>query len=126
MKKFAENLKEIRVSMGYTCNDISSIIKQKHGIDINYKTISRYENGQREPSIENLKLLADALEISIDELVDFKIQTVSPEEKIRRIQRELSSLLKVVWYFWNWSKDEDLSNRFILNSDWLKMWCDFV
>lgn len=89
MESFAEKLKNIRVSMGYSCNDLSKIIQESSGVEINYKTISKYENGQREPSLANLKLLANALKISTDELLGNSPVKENKIDKLKKIEREL-------------------------------------
>ena len=57
-------LKEIRKSKG--------ISQLKLALDLNtsQNTISRYETGEREPSITELKKIADYFEISIDYLLE--------------------------------------------------------
>ncbi len=45
-------------------------------LDVSQRTISHYENGTCQPSIEGLCKLADILEVSIDELVGH----VTPEK----------------------------------------------
>ena len=63
---FAEKLKKARKDSGYRQQQIEDIT------GINRTTLSRYENGEREPDIETLGLLADFYEVSLDWLVGTK------------------------------------------------------
>ena len=57
-------LKELRKSRGI------SQVKLAMDLNANQNTISRYENGQREPSINDLISIADYFNISIDYLLE--------------------------------------------------------
>ncbi len=62
--KIGKNLKKIRIS-----NDMSqSDLAKKLGVDRAY--ISGVENGKRNPTIETLSKIANALEVGINKLVD--------------------------------------------------------
>lgn len=69
MKKYGEALKEQRDIYGYSQRDLAKLtgIKQQN--------ISRWENNQAIPSIENCEILADFYGISLDELVGRDIKT---------------------------------------------------
>ena len=54
---FAQKLKKARLDAGYTQQQVSEIT------NISQNTISRYENSEREPDIENLAILIDFYEI---------------------------------------------------------------
>ncbi len=60
---FKEKIKTARKQAGYTQKEVENIT----GIARN--TISRLENGTREPSLENLGILADFYEVSTDWLL---------------------------------------------------------
>lgn len=62
-EKMCSNLKQLRHDMGKTC---AAMAQDLHVTDA---TVSRWENGTREPSIENLCMLADYFNLTIDELV---------------------------------------------------------
>ena len=62
--KFSDNLKALRQSSNYT----QKFLAEK--LNTTTKTISHWETGYTEPSIEQLILLADLFEITLDELVD--------------------------------------------------------
>ena len=57
-------LKEIRKSKGI------SQLKMAMDLNTNQNTISRYENGEREPGINELIKIADYFNISIDYLLE--------------------------------------------------------
>ena len=64
--KFCEILKDLRKE-----KDIGQEVLAKE-LNISVKTVSHWETGYTEPSIEQLIKLADYFEISIDELVGRK------------------------------------------------------
>ena len=57
-------LKEIRKSKGI------SQLKLAMDLNMNQNTISRYETGEREPGLAELKKIADYFDISIDYLLE--------------------------------------------------------
>ncbi len=63
MNTFKENLRAYRRARSMTQEQLA----EKTGLT--HSWISHYENGRRLPSVLNLIKLADALNISIDELV---------------------------------------------------------
>ncbi len=65
-------LKEIRKSKGI------SQLKLAMDLNMNQNTISRYETGEREPGLAELKKIADYFNISIDYLLE---RTDNPEIK---------------------------------------------
>ena len=58
-----------------------NITQLKMAMDLNMSqnTISRYENGEREPGLEELVLIADYLDVSIDYLLE---RTKNPKMNI--------------------------------------------
>lgn len=61
--KFADVLKELRTSMGYTQDELSK------NMNISKSAISMYENGNREPDFETLEVFADYFNADIDFLL---------------------------------------------------------
>lgn len=59
-----ENLKELRQRLGLT----QLALQMKTGID--QAVISKYESGERVPTVENLMLLAEFFNTSLDYLMD--------------------------------------------------------
>lgn len=65
-----ENLKIYRKRKGYSQADVAGLL----GIAQN--SYSRYENGSRQPDVEMLKKLSEIFEVSVDELLGNKQETV--------------------------------------------------
>lgn len=63
MNSFPNNLKQLRKKKGLTQKGLGKII------NVEPITISRYETGLREPSIDTLLLLSNYFNISADELI---------------------------------------------------------
>ena len=59
-----EKIKLYRENKKMTQNEIASIL------DVSPATVSKYESGALEPSIESLKRLAELFQITIDELLN--------------------------------------------------------
>ncbi|MCI8582708.1 MAG: helix-turn-helix transcriptional regulator [Dorea sp.] len=62
--QIGNRLRELRTKKGFTQKEISELA------GIPYSTYSNYENNNREPSLEQLKKIADALEIKILDILD--------------------------------------------------------
>lgn len=62
-KKLGENLRRIRKEKGMTQEDLCNVL------DLDRGYISSIENGKRNPTLSTLKKLADALKVSVDELL---------------------------------------------------------
>ena len=58
------NLKEIRIAKGMTQKELAN------AIEVTDAAICQYENGQREPNLDNLKKLARVLDCTVDELIN--------------------------------------------------------
>ena len=80
--KFPERLKAIRDSRGIT---------QRHLSEVLNITISHYENGTREPSIEILIQMAEVLNVSVDYLVGNTDVNILPEEMNKPFCRKVST-----------------------------------
>ena len=61
-----DRIKLYRENKNMTQNDLADILEVSAG------TVSKYESGNLEPSIESIKRLAEVFEISIDELLNDK------------------------------------------------------
>lgn len=66
MKAFGRHLKQIREEKGISLRILEQLS------DVDHSQIHRIEKGTSAPSIVTLAALAEALEISLPELVDFK------------------------------------------------------
>lgn len=65
-ESFIDRIKKARIDAGYTQNQVSEIT------GISQPILSKLETGDREPSLENLGILADFYEVSIDWLLGTK------------------------------------------------------
>lgn len=63
MMKFAENLKNWRISQGILQKDLAK------RLNVSEQTISHWETGYATPNIEQLIALADFFDTTIDELI---------------------------------------------------------
>lgn len=59
-----KKLKEKRIQKGLTQEELGQ------AIGVSYRTIYQYETGRREPNLRMLRALANALNCTIDEIVD--------------------------------------------------------
>ena len=62
-KKVAEGLKAFRLSQKKRQEDIANIL------EINKASVSRWESGENQPTIENLWKLADHFGVTVDALI---------------------------------------------------------
>ena len=74
MSDFPENLKLQRQKKNLTQEDLGRLI------GVSGVTIMRYEKGARQPKLETIKRLADALKIPVAALIDRFISGKHPEE----------------------------------------------
>lgn len=61
--EFKERLKELRTKKSIKQKDLGQVL------NYNYTTISNYESGRNEPSISDIKKLAEFFDVSIDYLL---------------------------------------------------------
>lgn len=97
-------LKEIRIKRGLTQKDLSEKLKIKQN------TISGYEIGVANPSIENLIKIADILDVSIDtllghdsEIIDLNVLSENQKQVVNIITKEMedNDVAKVLGYIDN-------------------------
>lgn len=65
-ESFIDRIKKARIDAGYTQNQVAEIT------GISQPILSNLETGEREPSLENLGVLADFYEVSVDWLLGTK------------------------------------------------------
>ena len=83
--KFPERLKSIRDDKGITQKHLAEVL------NITISTISHYENGTREPSIEILIQMAEVLNVSVDYLVGSTDVNILPEEMNKPYCKKIST-----------------------------------
>ncbi len=110
MNDFAENLKKCRTQRGISQDEIAK------KISIHPVQFSRYERGQSVPSIEVVQKIADALEVSIDQLV-YGDQDNKAEQSIS--DRELLSMFQKIQLLNERQKEtvKDFLSSYILKTD---------
>lgn len=110
MTGFAENLKKIRAQKGVSQEELSKKIA------IHPVQFSRYERAQSVPSIEIVQKIADALEVTIDELV-YGDQNNKAEQNIK--DRELLNLFSKIQLLNDRQKEtvKDFLSAYILKAD---------
>lgn len=110
MTGFAENLKKIRAQKGVSQEELSK------KIEVHPVQFSRYERAQSVPSIEIVQKMADALEVTIDELV-YGNQSNKAEQNIK--DRELLSLFSKIQLLNERQKEtvKDFLSAYILKAD---------
>lgn len=109
MVSFGDNLKRIRITKNISQGDLAKMV------NMHATHISRYERNVTTPSIEGLKKIANALEISVDELV-----YGDQENKLNMIEdNELINLFKKVQTLSSTQKDtvKDLLKAFIFQKE---------
>ncbi len=91
--ELANKIKEYRKLRNMTALDLS----EKSGI--NLSTIKKYETDGRNPKLEQLQKIADALEVSIFEFLDIEIKSVSDILSLLNKMNESTSM--------NWMIDDE-------------------
>lgn len=97
MNVFGERLRELRGKM--SIDELVTKLNETYETSISKSMISRYENGQSDPKMENVRIIADYFKVSSDYLLGIsnkKISTINEElnEKDEKdIQKELQKLI---------------------------------
>ena len=84
-EKIGERLKEIRKLRGFSQERLAE------KVDISPRYLSRLEVGQKTPSIDTLARLAEALEVQVWELLDYRHEGTMKElrETMRKLIQEV-------------------------------------
>lgn len=88
-----ENLKRIRKIKGLTQDNLSELTK------ISITSIQRYESGKRQPTIESIDKFAEALGVSVFELLDNKYDKAEYELEKGLNNHDNLSLEKLERYY---------------------------
>jgi len=70
MEKYYEILRQLREKSGLTAPEVSTILKERYGMDMNYRTLYNYENGKSSPDVNRFLALCEIYN-SHDILADF-------------------------------------------------------
>jgi len=82
----AERLVSIREENGYTRRRLSDELGKP------YATITKYENGQREPGHDYLLLIAEKFGVTVDYILGLETKKAAPDES--RAEHELLEIFK--------------------------------
>lgn len=69
-QRIGEYLKNLRKSKGYTQEELSIVFLKDYGTSISINAIAEWEGGRSLPSPDNLDILSDIYDKSIDEILD--------------------------------------------------------
>lgn len=99
----AENLKYLREKNGETRNDISRLLSTT-GYGFSEMTVRRYENGESEPELEKVIMLAEHFNVTVDDLLMARMKDDTPvylknlqflREKYNMKLQDIAYLLRV-------------------------------
>ena len=98
-KDIGERLRNLRKSKNKTLLDIVNIMSKDYLINLNEKSLRRYELGESIPKIDNLICLADYYGVNLDYLI-YGIETsddnlLNWEQSFRRLNRLIYSLVLI-------------------------------
>lgn len=82
-------LKELRKGLHLTQKELAT------KLNINQSIMNKYENGIIEPSIDNLKKIADFFNVSIDTLVDHKTEMLDTRFLTKNKKDIIDTVLKL-------------------------------
>lgn len=80
---FKDRLKELRITRGYTMDDLANIYNSRYNGRMNKSTLSRYENGLQEPMYTVANNLAEIFGVTTDYLT--RDEDSLTEEQIKKI-----------------------------------------
>lgn len=72
-----ENIKNYRNKVNLTQKDLSE------KLNVSYQTISKRENNTNEPDVATLKQLCSIFNCSLDDLLNYDKETITPPKKIQ-------------------------------------------
>ncbi|MEC2423237.1 helix-turn-helix domain-containing protein [Bacillus velezensis] len=78
MNIFGERLKSLRDKKKQSINELVVDLNKKYETNISKSMISRYENGQSDPKMEVVRILADYFNVSSDYLVGISDIEIKP------------------------------------------------
>lgn len=97
MNVFGETLKKLRINKDLSIDELVNELNSKYETSISKSMISRYENGQADPKMENVRIIADYFKVSLDELIGLNPKKDSlpelNEKDEKDIQKELQKMI---------------------------------
>lgn len=98
MNVFGERLRELRGKT--SIDELVTKLNNIYETNISKSMISRYENGQSDPKMDNVRIIADYFKVSSDYLLGISDEKVLPfnpeltEKDERDIQKELQKMIE--------------------------------
>ncbi|WDL98162.1 helix-turn-helix domain-containing protein [Alicyclobacillus sp. ALC3] len=90
MATFADRLTELLNMKNVRRKDLAELL------GVTYKTVNNYENGTREPNMEQLKRLADYFEVPLDYLTGRSDSIPTVSDEVGEVSPEETAFLKWV------------------------------
>ena len=59
MDNFSDVLRKLREQSGLTAPEVSALLKEKYGMEMNYRTLYNYENGKSSPDVPRFLALCE-------------------------------------------------------------------
>lgn len=81
MSAFADKIKQLRISRKLSMEQLATEFSRRYDSKISKSSISRWENDQAKPDIDDASLYADFFGVSLDSLIDrqptAKVETIA-------------------------------------------------
>lgn len=87
MNSIGKNIKRLRISKGDTQENIAD------ALNISCQAVSKWENGNATPDISILPLLADYFDITIDELMNHKLNAYTKKDRFVKLLHNSGALV---------------------------------
>ncbi len=85
MDSLGRKLKDLRKSRNLTMEQLADKMNTKYNTKINKGMLSKWENNLGEPSLENMRILANFYQVSLDFLLDIETQNMDKTKKLKEI-----------------------------------------
>lgn len=89
MNSLGSKLKDLRTSHSLTMEQLADKLNARYNSKINKGMLSKWENNLGEPSLENMRILANFYKVSLDFLLN--IETQNTERMLKNRKKELKS-----------------------------------
>ncbi|WP_433959261.1 helix-turn-helix domain-containing protein [Cytobacillus horneckiae] len=99
MSVFGQRLRELRNKRNLSIDDLVNQINKIYETSISKSMISRYENGQTDPKMENVRAIANFFKVSADFLLGISESNSKPfepelnDKDEKTIQKELQKMI---------------------------------
>lgn len=103
MSEFGNLLRKLRKEKGLSIDELVTKLNNNYDSKISKSMISRYENGQADPKMENVRIFADFFDVKLDEILGLEknVEVIDWNNKLpelndkdeRNIQKELQKMI---------------------------------